>query len=132
MAEGIKISEMDEMTALTENCYVPIIDEGANRKINLVNAIYSTGSIYLTVNDVDPSTLFGGTWEKIENRFLVGAGNEFGAGTIGGSKSASIRRTIIANVYEGTAYITPILGADQQDISTLPPYLSVYIYKRIA
>lgn len=32
MAEGIKISEMDEMTALTENCYVPIIDEGANRK----------------------------------------------------------------------------------------------------
>lgn len=64
MAEGIKISEMDEMTALTENCYVPIIDEGANRKINLVNAIYPTGSIYLTVNDVDPSTLFGGTWEK--------------------------------------------------------------------
>lgn len=131
MAEGIKISEMDEMTALTENCYVPIIDEGANRKINLVNAIYPTGSIYLTVNDVDPSTHFLHQL-KIENRFLVGAGNEFGAGTIGGSKSASIRRTIIANVYEGTAYITPILGADQQDISTLPPYLSVYIWKRIA
>lgn len=36
---------------------------------------YPVGSIYLSVNDTDPATLFGGTWERIsQGRFLLGAG----------------------------------------------------------
>lgn len=36
---------------------------------------YPVGAIYLSVNDVDPATLFGGTWERIsQGRFLIGAG----------------------------------------------------------
>lgn len=38
-------------------------------------AIYPVGSIYMTTIDgLSPALLFGGTWEQIENRFLLGAG----------------------------------------------------------
>lgn len=37
---------------------------------------YPVGSIYLSVTDTDPATLFGGTWERIsQGRFLLGAGS---------------------------------------------------------
>lgn len=32
---------------------------------NILDMIYPVGSIYLSVNNVDPSTLFGGAWERI-------------------------------------------------------------------
>ncbi len=36
--------------------------------------IYPIGSIYMNVNNVDPSSLFGGVWECIKGRFLFGTG----------------------------------------------------------
>ena len=37
--------------------------------------IYPVGSIYLSVNNVNPSTIFGGTWVQVsEGRALFGAG----------------------------------------------------------
>lgn len=40
----------------------------------LVDLIYPVGSIYMSVNNVSPETLFGGTWERIKGRFLLGTG----------------------------------------------------------
>ena len=34
-------------------------------KTDLLNWIYPVGSIYMSVNDVSPSTFLGGTWERI-------------------------------------------------------------------
>ena len=39
-----------------------------------VDMIYPVGSIYMNINLVDPSILFGGTWERIQARYLMGAG----------------------------------------------------------
>ena len=50
----------------------------------LLDIIYPVGSIYLTVNDINPQTLFGGTWEQIKDRFLIGAGDLYIAGKTGG------------------------------------------------
>ena len=36
---------------------------GENKSLRLlIDAVYPVGSIYMSVNDVNPSTLFGGTW----------------------------------------------------------------------
>ena len=37
-------------------------------------SIYPIGSIYMSVNEVEPETLFGGIWEKIRGRFLFASG----------------------------------------------------------
>ena len=51
----------------------------------LLDIIYPVGSVYLTINDVNPQTLFGGTWEQLKDRFLVGAGDVYTAGNTGGA-----------------------------------------------
>ena len=38
------------------------------------NAMYPVGSYYWSASDTDPSELFGGTWEKVEGRFIIGSG----------------------------------------------------------
>ena len=54
-----------------------------------IDQIYPIGSIYMSVNNIDPGTLFGGTWEAIENTFLVAQGTNFTAGTSGGALNHS-------------------------------------------
>lgn len=51
------------------------VDQNNNAKINgLVDMVYPVGSIYMSVNSTSPATLFGGTWEQIKGRFLLGTG----------------------------------------------------------
>lgn len=42
---------------------------------NIFNSIYPVGSIYMSVNSTNPANLFGGTWEQIKGRFLLGTGS---------------------------------------------------------
>ena len=55
-----------------------------------LNKVYPIGAIYMSVNSTNPSILFGGTWEKIENTFLLAAGSSYTAGTTGGSADAVV------------------------------------------
>lgn len=50
----------------------------------LIDIIYPVGSIYLSVNSASPQTLFGGTWERIKDKFLLSAGDTYSAGATGG------------------------------------------------
>ena len=50
----------------------------------LVDLIYPVGSIYMSTNNVSPQTFFGGTWESLRDRFLIGAGDTYGVGAVGG------------------------------------------------
>ena len=48
---------------------------------------YPIGSIYLSVNNINPETIFGGKWEQIKDRFLLTAGDTYKSGATGGSAS---------------------------------------------
>lgn len=46
--------------------------------------IFPVGSIYTSINSTNPATLFGGTWEQIQGRFLLSASSSYAAGDTGG------------------------------------------------
>ncbi len=76
------------------------INDSVHGSISL--SAYPIGSIYLSISDTSPALLFGGTWEKIKNKFLVGAGEEYSIGTQGGS---SYHTHGLTQAYAKTAFI---------------------------
>lgn len=70
-----------KFNAALDYLYAKGIDAGAGGTDN----IYPVGSVYLTVTNVNPTTLFGGTWVQIKDRFLLAAGDTYAAGATGGS-----------------------------------------------
>lgn len=61
-----------------------------NLKSDLVNIIYPVGSIYLAYNHVNPSTLFGGSWVRIEGRFLWATTASGTIGSTGGESTHTL------------------------------------------
>lgn len=59
-------------------------DAGYTSNTDLLNLIYPVGSIYMSVNNTSPAILFGGSWEQLKDRFLLGAGDVYTAGNTGG------------------------------------------------
>lgn len=56
----------------------------------LLDMVYPVGSIYLSVSGTDPQTLFGGTWARLEDVFLLAAGAKHPAGSTGGEEAHTI------------------------------------------
>ena len=135
------------------------------------DSIYPIGSIYLSVNNTNPSTLFGGTWERIQSQFLLGANDnveEYKPGKTGGE----ITHTLAINempkhthdlyevnvsnnadsyklTFDNGGIYNPRLDScaskaqgywnligmnnagKSQPHNNMPPFLAVYIWKRI-
>lgn len=77
--------------------------EGIN---NVVDMIYPIGSIYLSVNNVNPSSIFGGSWESFgTGRTLVGVDTsqtEFNTvEKTGGEKTHTLTTNELAAHYHG-------------------------------
>ena len=56
----------------------------------LLDMVYPVGSIYLSVSGTDPQTLFGSTWARLEDVFLLAAGAKHPAGSTGGEEAHTI------------------------------------------
>ena len=54
------------------------------------NKVYPIGSIYMSVNSTNPSELFGGEWERIQDRFLLASGSAYANGSTGGSATVTL------------------------------------------
>lgn len=134
---------------------------------SLWDQIYPVGSIYITANATNPSVLFGGTWEQLKGKFLVGVDSsdtDFEtSGKTGGEKTHILKieempshnHTLYGSPYGSADWVeggiqrlkydvnhktasntyplgNPIwnTGGDQAH-NNLPPYMTVYMWKRI-
>lgn len=117
---------------------------------------YPVGAIYLSVTDANPAALFGGTWERIGGRFLLGADSTYAAGSTGGeaahtltvdempkhnhdvdnlnaSGNATPFMTVQANDKRGFGgNVKTMYAGGGKAHNNMPPYLAVYMWKRTA
>ena len=51
----------------------------------ILSKIYPVGSYFISDNNTNPGTIFGGTWTRIQDKVLVAAGSTYSAGSTGGN-----------------------------------------------
>ena len=124
----------------------------------VLNSIFPVGSIYMSVDGTSPAVLFGGSWQKLEDKFLLGDGSNYTAGNTGGEATHVLTTSEIPShrhTNSGWVYSPNLeaqgnsLQVQMQEIWTgrqvytgyeggggahnnMPPYLVVYMWKRIA
>lgn len=130
------------------------------KEVNVAQLVYPVGAIYMSTVATNPSTLFGfGTWERIQDTFLLAAGSTYSAGSTGGKATHTLTNSEIPshnhaifypNASAGNNY-APIgypnvgskssywaVGSYTGDVgggqahNNMPPYLAVYVWKRKA
>lgn len=121
--------------------------------------VYPIGSIYLNVSSANPSTYFGGVWEQIKDTFLLASGEKWEGGTTGGEENHTLSLSELPRHFhkvEGDAGRYPGWGTESgwgvnnyfgdknlgrfrtepegnnQPHNNMPPYLAIYVWKRIA
>ena len=75
-------------------------DANANVTIPQVSILqaYPVGSIYMSVVETNPAELFGGTWEALPGRVLIGAGvSDFNINYVAGTRGGSRARTLTSS-----------------------------------
>lgn len=53
-------------------------------------AAYPVGAYYISSDPTSPATLFGGTWERVQDRMILAAGSSYTAGSTGGSATKTL------------------------------------------
>ena len=121
---------------------------------------YPVGAIYISTVDTSPASLFGGTWERLKDRFLLAAGDTYAAGATGGEAEHTLTvdemprhrhdfQASYPDVATGSEVNGKILaGGDSnqwlynfaqtgesgwdEPHNNMPPYLAVYMWVRTA
>ena len=72
--------------------------ENADSQIGVIlNRLYPVGAIYISTNDTSPSSIFGGTWQKIEDRFLLASSSTYAKGSTGGEATHTLTEKEMPN-----------------------------------
>ena len=76
------------------DAWFKLVDEKLNwlygQLQDTASKLYPVGSVYISFNATDPSTLFGGTWQRLKDTFLLANGDSYAPNTTGGSATKTI------------------------------------------
>ena len=125
-------------------------------KANILQSVYTVGSIYMSTASTSPAELFAGTWERIKDRFLLAVGDTYTAGSTGGEAQHTLTVNEIPShshtIPAQNKWLSPDGSGEDMNYSVvsnvntqasgstgggqahnnMPPYLAVYIWKRVA
>ena len=87
---GVRIKSISKANAVSDQTSSDISNAVDAMSNTLWEKIYPVGSIYISANSTSPANLFGGTWEQIKDRFLLAAGDNYAAGSIGGEATHTL------------------------------------------
>ena len=73
------------MTISKFNALIDYLKANVTSQMVDLDTIYPVGSIYMSVNSTNPTSLFGGTWSQIQGRFLLACNSTYENGTTGGN-----------------------------------------------
>lgn len=71
---------------------------------SILDYIYPVGSIYLSYSHVNPATMFGGTWVRLENAFLWAVDGDGEIGLTGGEKTHTLTVNEMPSHHHGSTY----------------------------
>ena len=123
----------------------------------LLDTVWPVGSLYLSAADSDPGVLFGGTWQRVKDRFLLAAGDVYEPGETGGEAQHTLTKAEMpahthGYDFTGQSDVTGVTAIRLYDAdgrrneyqgasasagggaahNNMPPYLAVYVWRRTA
>lgn len=102
-----KVSETDDTFEVSEDWDLKVY--GKLLKKFIADSIYPIGSIYMSVSGANPQSLFGGTWEQLKDRFLLGAGFTHLNGETGGAETVTLTTSQMpshTHIFKGSSATT--------------------------
>lgn len=89
--ENLKDRVIDTETALNQNSSsIATLEERIEQLENSLEKSHPVGSVYMTFGNENPADLYGGTWEKVEDTFLMCSGSAYPVGSSGGNNSVTL------------------------------------------
>lgn len=86
-----------------------------------VHPYFPIGSIYMNITNIDPSSYFGGVWERLKDRFLLAVGDTYTtAGATGGEATHTLSVAEMpshTHTFTGTAH-THSIGAHSHGLNS--------------
>ena len=70
----------------------------------IFDRVYPIGSVYISINDTNPGLLFGGSWTRIKDKFLLAAGDTYSLGEIGGEAEHTLTKPELPQIYGRVTY----------------------------
>lgn len=98
---NVPITSLPEATAPSAGDYL-ILQGAITQRIKwsaLLDKLYPVGCIYQSAEATSPASLFGGTWERIKDKFILSAGDTYAAGNIGGTAIHSHAYRLLYDAY---------------------------------
>ncbi len=83
-------NNLNKVKDITEEC----TDEqypSAKAAYKLLLLAHPVGSLYWSADATEPSLLFGGSWERVKDKFILAAGDSYEAGSTGGEAEHKLK-----------------------------------------